>query len=269
METPIKHLVIEIIGRLTVRLGADGQQGRVLVAITAATAGFGIAVDQLRQMVLMGYRLDLAFSTQARALHRDSIMDALAGFPFVTEIDPARWLTALSESRAVVIPLLSLNSASKAALLIADTLPTNLALHGLAVGKPVLLATNSADLQGPHWSGLGNDASPPAGLVKAVGQRLASLHELGYRLTDVSQLSRLLDAILDGRTRTAAPNPAPRQNPSSRRIWQVQERTITAAHVRHAQVQGLDIQLRSQAVVTPLAREAAQKDRVRLLPALG
>ena len=269
METQIKHLVTEIIGRLTPRLGADGQRGKVLIAITAATVGFSTAMDQLRQMVLKGYRLELAFSDHARALHRDGIMDQMAGFPFVAEINPNRWLPALSEARAVVVPLLSLNTASKAALLIADTLPTNLVLHGLALGKPVIMAANSADFKGPHWSGMRNDALPPSGLVKAAGHRLATLQELGCRLTDVSRLSRMLDALFDVRDRSSAPNPTPRQYLTPRKIWQVQERTVTAAHVRHAQVLGVDIQLLSQAVVTPLAREAAQKYRINLIPVLG
>ena len=269
METQIKQLVTKIIGQLTPRLGADGRQGQVMVAVTAATVGFPAAVDQLRQMVLKGYRLELAFSAHARDLHRDGIMDALAGFPFVTEINPRRWLRALSKARAVVVPLLSLNTASKAALLIADTLPTNLILHGLAVGKPVIMATNSADLQRPHWSGLGDGASPSPGLVEAAGHRLATLQELGYRLTDVSRLSRLLGECLAGTDRSSAPGSARRNSPVPRKIWHVKEKTITAAHVRHAQTQGTDIQLLSRAVVTPLAMETARRCRVSLIPASG
>jgi len=266
METLIKQLVTEIIRRLIPRLGADGKRGKVMVVVTAATAGFPTAVNQLRQMVLKGYRLELAFSDHALDLHRDGIMDQLAGFPFVTEINPNKWLPALSEARAVVVPLLSLNTASKAALLIADTLATNMVLHGLAMGKPVIMATDSADPLKAHWSG---GASIPPGLAKAVRHRFTILQELGYRLTDVSRLTDMLGSLIESRDLHSVPKPVHNKYPTARKAWHVKERTITVGHVRYAQTQEIDIQLPNQAVVTPLARETAQQCRVTLIPPRG
>ena len=70
-ENQIKQLVSEVIRRLAERMGADGRKGKVIVAVSAATVGFSPAMVQLRQMVLGGYRLELAYSANAGALHRD------------------------------------------------------------------------------------------------------------------------------------------------------------------------------------------------------
>jgi Flavoprotein len=267
MEVDIKQLVTEIISRLTLRMGADGHRGKVLVAISAASVGLAPAVDQLRQMVLGGYRLELAFSEHARALHRDWIGDQLAGFPFVTEIESDEWLGALAAAQAVVVPLLSLNTASKAALLIADTLPTNLILHGLAVGKPVIAAVNGAHPDERHWGAKGKRTSISPGLRLAVKHRLVTLQELGCRLVDVLRLNAELNDSFEGPdTSPTLGQPEDGSHVSARKVWRVRAHTITAGHVRHAHTRGADMELPPGAVVTPLARETAQRCRVALIP---
>jgi len=270
METQIKQLVTEIIRRLAVRMGADGRNGRIIVAVSAATVGFSPAIEQLRQMVLGGYRLELFYSEHAQALHRDRIRDQLAGFPFITEVKSAQWLEALTAARAVVVPLLSLNTASKAALLIADTLPTNLVLHGLAAGKPVIMADNGARPNECHWGAKGNLRLISPGLQRAALKRLDTLRVLGCQLSDAARLNAVLNDILGRRGRPSIPARSEAGHGAMpRKVWLVAEHTITAAHVRHAHCRGADIELPHRAVVTPLAQEMAQRCRVALIPGRG
>lgn len=259
MDTRIQPMVTEIIRRLTRKMGADGKKGNVMVAVSAATMELVPAIDQLRRMVLAGFRLALGFSSQAESLHREWILDQLAGFPFVTEIEPDNWLMPLKKADAVVVPLLSLNTAAKAAFLMADTLPTNLILHGLAMGKPVIMATNGADPKSRHWNA-------PAGLARAMGQRLKTLKELGYRLTDVAWLNQELARALGTPTDPSSTRRHRiKTETEPRAVWQVKERTITVAHIRQAERRGLDIGLPPKAVITPLARETAARRRVSLI----
>ncbi len=55
-------------------------------------------------------------------------------------MEESKWLHTLKESCAVVVPMLSLNTLSKLALLLADNFASNIILHALFAGKPVLLA---------------------------------------------------------------------------------------------------------------------------------
>ena len=60
-------------------------------------------------------------------------------------MEESKWLLTLKDSCAVIVPMLSLNTLSKLALLVADNFASNIILHALFAGKPVLLARNGVD----------------------------------------------------------------------------------------------------------------------------
>jgi len=56
-------------------------------------------------------------SQAAEALYGQVIRDQLAGFPHISTVHSTNWLSALKEARAIVVPLLSVNTLSKVSLL--------------------------------------------------------------------------------------------------------------------------------------------------------
>jgi hypothetical protein len=108
----VQQIVAEVISRLATRLGADGSRGTVIIVFTGATAAFGEAIQQVRALILDGYRIELVFSQAAEQLFARAVTDELRGFPHVNSMEPTRWLSALQETCAVVVPLLSVNTAS-------------------------------------------------------------------------------------------------------------------------------------------------------------
>ena len=144
MDEPIKSLVAEIINRIAKRLGATGARGELLVVFSGATVGLAEAINQVRRLIIDGYRIRSAFSDNAQNLIGLWIDDQLLGFPFVRKLSGSDWYSALSETRAVVVPALSLNTAAKVSSLIGDTLPTTLMLHALA--------TRQTPYSGCQWS---------------------------------------------------------------------------------------------------------------------
>ena len=70
-------------------------------------------------------------------------------------LEPATWLKALKKARAVAVPMLSLNTLSKLSMLLADNTATNIVLHALLMGKPVVAARNGADPRDKGREGLG------------------------------------------------------------------------------------------------------------------
>ena len=50
----IQQIAIEVIGKLAVRLGADGSKGTLITVLTGATAEFGQAIDQSAPLSSMG-----------------------------------------------------------------------------------------------------------------------------------------------------------------------------------------------------------------------
>jgi hypothetical protein len=180
-------------------------------------------------------------------------------------MEESNWLHALKESCAVLVPMLSLNTLSKLALLLADNFASNILLHALFAGKPVLLARNGVDpgdkgREIPHF-----DKCGPV-MAAAIEERLRIVAGYGCHIADVGQFSSvltslvehqgkisLLDSKSDGSYRLGTPKPA--------------NSVVTAANVLQAYHSGAQLRVGPRAVVTPLARELAVKHGVSLVQA--
>ncbi len=261
-EKQVQRLVAEVIARLAVRLGADGGRGLLIGVCTGATVDLGQAAGQLRNLIWQGHRLQLCFSKAAEGLSGQLIEEQLAGLPHVARIDPAQWLTTLREARAVVVPLLSVNTLSKLALLLADNLPTNLILHALFMGKPVVIARNGADPHRPGRRELEFDKGNRT-LQAALLERLNTVGSYGCTITDTGELSdtvmTLLGESFAGMPKAKDSSCPPASPPAAG------EKVITAARVAHAHRRGAHLKIAPGMLVTPLARELASRLGVGLL----
>jgi len=247
----VPRLVSEVISRLAPRLGADGRRGSLVVAFSGGTASFAETLRQCRLLVLDGYRLRLAFSAAAEQLFGSVVRQGLDGFPHVDQVDPVQWLGELLESRAVLCPMLSVNTLSKVSLLTADGLVPNLLLHGLFMGKPAVLARDGVALDDEGRRDLGIDQATPA-LRQALDDRLRTVAGYGCRITDVRSLHATVNSVLVS---------------SSPRAWAgalPAGQLITAADVRRAHRADEGLSLSPSALVTPLARDLAMQLGVRL-----
>ncbi len=261
-EQRIQQLVAEVLKRLLPYVGANGEQGTVTVVFSGATAGFTEALQQIRSLVLRGFRAELVFSRGAEEIYARYVWEQLEGFPHITALDSAKWLRAVKETRAIVVPMLSVNTLSKLSLMIGDNLASNVILHGLFMGKPVILAQDGVDPSDagriePHFPGAS------AGLVKAIEERLQVARSYGCTVTEVSQLTNELEASL-------APTITKFSNVNAvggrKALASVRKRNlVTAADVLQAYHAGTELRLLSSTVITPLARELATKHGVCLL----
>jgi hypothetical protein len=258
----MEKLVAEIIARLAPRLGADGRNGSVIAVVSAATAGFSEAVQQLRNLSLAGFRLQLLFSHAADELLGSTIRAQLAGFPHITDLDTSKWLEAVQKARAVVTPLLSVNTLSKLTLLLADNPVSNVLLHALFMGKPVVMASDGVDPAGPGRKQLKFDQGRPV-LQRALQERIRTAADYGCTLVSANQLSHTLIRAL---TLPLEPDPAPDPNRlPDKRALTIRDQVISVSKVAHAHRSGADLLISADAVVTPLAREWAAGKGVRVI----
>lgn len=262
-DEQVQRLVAEVIARLAVRLGADGRRGLLIGVCTGATVDLGQAAGQLRNLIWQGHRLRLCFSKAAEGLCGQVIEEQLAGLPHVARIDPAQWLKTLQEARAVVVPLLSVNTLSKLALLLADNLPTNLILHALFMGKPVIIARNGADRRQPGRRRLQFDKGNRT-LQGALLERLDTIGSYGCTLTDTGQLSATVTTLL-GESLAGKPQAKVSSYIQDSSAPAAEYKVVTAARVAHAHRQGENLRIAPGMLVTPLARELASRLGVDLL----
>lgn len=262
-EKQFQRLVVEVISRLTARLGAHGRRGTLIAVFTGATVSFEEAVQLVRNLILDGFRIQVAFSPAAERLYGQVLRDQLAGFPHLEAVPDSGWLLALKKADAVVVPLLSVNSLSKLALLIADNLPSNLLLHALFTGKVVVAARNGVDPDGSGRADLGFNREA-SGLRGALLQRLQTVAGYGCRLADISEVRGIVDSVPAGN----ADAPKTYAEPPTLRISEglaSESRFVTAAEIRRAHHLGQRVRLARRTLITPLARELAARYRVDIL----
>ena len=195
-EERIQQVVVEVLKRLLPHMGATGDRGSVIVVFTGATVGYYEAIDQVRALIMKGYRVQLVFSHGAETLYAKFLRDQLEGFPHVTPMEEAKWLHTLKDSCAVVVPMLSLNTLSKLALLLADNFASNIILHALFAGKPVLLARNGVD---PSDKGreIAHFDQCGATMAAAIAERLRIVSGYGCRVIDVGEFSHVLTSLVE------------------------------------------------------------------------
>jgi len=255
-DEQVEQIVTEVLKRLLPRLGANGSRGSLIVVFTGATVGSMEAVAQLRALILGGFQLQLVFSEMAEHLYGSWVRDELAGFPHWNQMPPFTWLRTLRESRAVLVPLMSVNTLSKLSLLIADTQTGNLILHGLFMGKPVIGARNGFETDQLGRAELGFNKGRPE-LNSIVEERSRIVASYGCVLVDVIQLASVADAMLTDKPSQAAQDSASLTDGTRRAAMRHSGQLVTAGDVMHAHRQGIDLNCAPTAVVTPLARELA------------
>jgi S-ribosylhomocysteine lyase LuxS involved in autoinducer biosynthesis len=262
----IEKIITEVLWRLLPKLGANGSRGTIIVVFTGATVGSGETLRQLRGLILEGFELRLVFSEMADHLYGSWFREQLAGFPQWSQLPAFNWLRALREARAVVVPLLSVNTLSKLSLLIADSQTGNLILHGLFTGKPVIVASNGVEADQPGRAELGFDKGLPT-LKRVVAERLLTIASYGCKVVDISQLGAATGVALP---RTEAQEThrsadAVAHAAAVRKVVKHEAVLITAGDVLAAHSQGADLQCAARTLVTPLARDLAAKHGVGIV----
>lgn len=260
-DQDIQRIVSEVIGRLAVRLGADGSRGTLIAVFTGATVGFKKAVQQVGSLILDGYRVQLAFSPAAEELYGSVVRGELAGFPHLSLLESTEWLSNLRRARCVVVPLLSVNTLSKITMLIADTLAANLILHGLFGGKTVIAARNGVDPMDAGREALGFHQGSLA-LKQALLKRLQIASDYGCKLTDVREIKNKLNAALAKEDHSRREETKP-DSPVS--LPKQSGKVISAGDILQAHYRGEDLQVSPGALITPLARELADRYGVTLM----
>ena len=261
-EKQIQEVVAEVLKRLLPYTRADGEAGNVIAVFSGATVGFSEALQQIRSLAVRGHNVQLAFSPGAEHLYARFVWEQLQGFPDITAVDPSKWLRTIKEARAVIVPMLSVNTLSKLSLLLADNLASNLILHALFNGKPVVLARNGVNPSDEGRVERHFDQCTP-GVAVAIEERLQVAQRYGCQVTDVGQLTTALQAALE--PKPISSHHGLRNGFAARPPLENQGSIVTAADVLQAHHAGAQLWLRASAVITPLARELAAKHGVCLL----
>lgn len=259
----VKEIVARVIGRVAMQVGANGSRGTIVAIFSGATVGLTEGFHQIRLLLLDGFRVKLILSDAAADLYGPLLMSQLDGFPHWQLLEADNWFAALTQSQAVIVPSLSINTLSKLSLLIADNLVTNLTMHSLLLNKPLILARNGADPDKRRQAGMGAEQTPA--LKQAIHERMQTIESYGARLVDVMHLRDTINSCLDSQGKKSVKTSTQKRLPTNRAVISVQGRMVTAGHVRKAHQMDADLKLAPGVMTTPLAMDLASQYGVNLI----
>ncbi|HYE81041.1 MAG TPA: flavoprotein [Clostridia bacterium] len=159
-----------------------------LVVFTGASIGFKEVMPQLKMLLEDGWNFKVVLSNSAEYVLTPQLIKKLLGTETVHLERETKALAALyKDAGLILIPTLSLNTAVKIALGVADSLVTNLTAHALMEGIPVVAAKNACDLRNTTRLQIGMNRTPEA-YLKKTDQYLSVLESYGIELVEAGVL---------------------------------------------------------------------------------
>jgi len=223
----------------------SSDKGKITALFTGSSTNRTEAIAQVEKLIHEGYSVDAVLSQAAVKIVNPENIRKIQGIGDIF-YEPDFWVSSIEvvkRSKIIIVPILTRNSAAKIALGIADNLVTNIALHALLAGKPVIAARNSADPDHADCICIGTPNTPPA-LIQIAREYLRKLETYGAKLMDVSDIA---DYIINEKQTS------------------IQQKLITQDSINNLQPDMKQIKVRKGSIITPLARDAARERGIEIL----
>lgn len=233
LESLKKAVVDEVLRRLEELSGRDRR--RALVVVTGALSDPAEVLSRIEAVGRAGFRVTVLLSkTAGRAFPTDEL--AKLGSILADDDEPAPAL--VNEADLVVVPWLSLNTASKVANLSCDTPATSVLVLALLLGKPVIACADEFDPQNESNAITRDLASRSPELHQAIVRLREKLRAYGVRIALGREFSTALpQGTHDGRGK---------------------RRVVTREDVIKAINRGEPLKLTPGTILTPLAKEVVE-----------
>lgn len=230
----------------------------VLCLFTGGTGSLETVSAQIGAMGSLPCRFRCVFSRAAAGVLGTGFANPLGPETCVAEgVDEGISAPRLvGECRIVVAPVLSQNTAVKAALGIRDSLASEILACAFMMAKPVVVARDSVAIEG----------APPA-YRRLLLDRLAALESFGAKVVPALDLSAQVGAILMGRrmgSRPAAPTGRWGPAGAGKRPWRrlVDLRAAVSWAEEHGESVAFPVAVGT--IVTPLAADYLKEKRISI-----
>ncbi|SCX75032.1 flavoprotein [Alkaliphilus peptidifermentans] len=181
-EEALSWIVEEVIRRL------QSRRKRALVIFTGGAIGYKEAIPQVKSLIKDGWNLRILLSNSAEyVLTPQLVKDQLEVDEVIVESEVKGLRPLYGDVNYFIIPTLTLNSAVKIAIGIADTLVTNLVAHGIMEGISIIAAKDACDLKNSTRLNMGMNKTPAA-YLSVMEEYLNRLEAYGIKLVDAEDL---------------------------------------------------------------------------------
>lgn len=159
-----------------------------LVLFSGAAIGFNESIESLKKLKSDGWKLTVVLSKGAENALTADLIKTLLGLDFViTENPNENFMQLVDKNNLILMPTLTINSASKIANCISDNLITNIVSHSLMGGKTIIAANDGCDPENETRKSLGFNVTES--YKKALKNNLDILTHYGIKLTTADNLA--------------------------------------------------------------------------------
>lgn len=138
----IEYIVNKVIEKL------EQRQKTALVLFTGASIGFRQSIESLNKLQQNGWQFKVVISKAAEdVLTEDLIKKSLNIESIIKEDDKPDIKELLDQNNLIIIPSLTINTASKIANCISDTLITNIVSKAMMSGKKIIASLNACCIE--------------------------------------------------------------------------------------------------------------------------
>lgn len=255
-----EELIRKIIKKVIAALEADNKI-KITAIFTGGKIKFEEALSQLKK-IDNNYNIawNFIFSESAKEIHNHNKIRC----EFEQQINqkPIQFNT-VKENDLLLIPVLTRNTAAKLSAHFLDTCLLDYIFRSLMASVPVIAASDAADLNGVGWQKLGFNNYSDA--IKLENQRhLEKIKSYGIQLTDAENLAEKSFSILNGDSKkiintTDSQNIISSSNKLSTKSIHLDSKIITYKDINPLANNIDKIYLNSNAIITPYAREVAER----------
>lgn len=255
-EAFINSIVEEVLKKL------DSKMKKATVIFTGGACGFTNALEQVRLLKEDGWDLKILLSNSAEyVLTPQYIKNKLGISELYLEKDVKGLRQFYEGISACIIPTLTLNTAVKISLGIADNMTTNIASHIIMSGVPFIAARDACDLHNPVRKKLGLDKTPKAYLAK-MDDHLNNLESYGIKLVNANALFQTVQENVFTFSNKAKVKSA-EVEPKDVRVFR--KKVLTRMDIIEAKQNKTDLKVPYTTILSPLALETAKEFGVKII----
>jgi len=253
LEEKIREIVLEVL--------KEYNKTRILVVVTGGIVNADVSIEQLKN--LRGkhdLEYSLLFTRSAAKVHDIEKISRELGAESVI-IDGKEEINVrglLKQFKAVVVAVLTRNTAAKVANLFLDNLTTQVIVDAQMLGIPVIAARDAADPFIKPWQDLGF-IWMGMGLKDAYREILGKIEKYGIILCRASEINHELTKVLFGIQKEETLKHSPEKRVS------VNKKVITREDLTVLAGTQSEIHIPEDSIITPLAADYIRENSIKIL----
>ena len=242
-----------IVNEVTKRIIGEmySEEKKALVLFTGGKVGFESSIESIKKLIYDGWNLKIVLSKNADFVLGSNIIKQQLGIEDIFVEDEIKDIDYLKQDiKKIIIPVLTMNSASKISLGISDTLITYLVSWGIMNGIPIIAAKDACDPE--NNIRFKSSSQVPTAYKNMIKDNLKNLESYNIKFTSAE---KLYDGVVNSFGSL--------ESEKSQSVL-LNKKLITAEDVMKLQKGNCEILVSKDTIVTALAKDMAHSLGIRI-----